>query len=58
MIFAVLHEHTEYDNEDKYSEEHKDNLKEVNNMCRERMNTDVDDLMGGMGDTFAKLATI
>ena len=58
LIFAVLHEHTEYNNEDQYSEEHYTKLEEVKNMCSKRMNTDVDDLMGGMGDIFAKLATI
>jgi len=58
LIFAVLHEHTEYSNEDEYSEEHKVNLKKVKDKCRERMETEPDDLMGGMGDIFAKLATI
>ena len=58
LIFAVLHEHTEYSNEDDYSEEHKVNLKKVKDKCRERMETEPDDLMGGMGDIFAKLATI
>ena len=58
LIFAVLHEHTEYSNEDEYSEEHKVNLKKVKDKCRERMETVPDDLMGGMGDIFAKLATI
>jgi len=58
LIFAVLHEHTEYNNEDEYSDEHYNKLEKVKNRCRERMNTDPDDLMGGMGDIFAKLATI
>ena len=58
LIFAVLHEHTEYDNEDEYSDEHYTKLEKVKNRCRERMDTDVDNLMGGMGDIFAKLATI
>ena len=58
LIFAVLHEHTEYNNDDEYSEGHKVNLKKVKDKCRERMNTDSDDLMGGMGDIFAKLASI
>ena len=57
LIFAVLHEHTEY-NGDEYSEEHKNNLETVKDRCKERMNTEPDDLMGGMGDIFAKLATI
>ena len=58
LIFAVLHEHTEYTNDDEYSEGHKVNLKKVKDKCRERMDTGPDDLMGGMGDIFAKLATI
>jgi hypothetical protein len=58
LIFAVLHEHTEYDNDNEYSEEHKVNLKKVKDKCRERMDTGPDDLMGGMGDIFAKLASI
>ena len=58
LIFAILHEYTEYGDEDEYSDEHYTKLENVNNKCRERMDTDVDDLMGGMGDIFAKLATI
>lgn len=58
LIFAILHEHTEYNNDDEYSEEHKNNLETVKDRCKERMNTEPDDLMGGMGDIFAKLATI
>ncbi len=58
LIFAVLHEHTEYNNDDEYSEEHKNNLETVKDKCRERMDTEPGDLMGGMGDIFAKLASI
>ena len=58
LIFAVLHEYTEYNNDDEYSDEHKVNLKKVKDKCKERMETEPDDLMGGMGDIFAKLATI
>jgi hypothetical protein len=58
LIFAVLHEHMEYENADEYSDEHYTKLEIVKDKCRERMDTGPDDLMGGMGDIFAKLASI
>ena len=47
LIFALLYEPLS-----------DDSLEFSTNQCRERMNTDPDDLQGGMGDIFVKLAII
>jgi len=47
LIFAVLYEPLS-----------DDSLEFSTNQCQERMNTDPDDLRGGMGDIFVKLAII
>ncbi len=47
LIFALLHEALP-----------DDSLEFSTNQCQERMNTDPDDLRGGMGDIFVKLAII
>ena len=53
LIIAVLHEHEEYD-----SDKHDSLINPVLDQCQDRMNTEPDDLRGGMGDIFVKLAII
>lgn len=47
LIYAVLHD--PMDNE---------SLQETNELCEERLNTDPEDLRGGMGDIFVRLSLI
>jgi len=53
LIIAVLHDHKLYD-----KEKHDTQLQPVLELCKERMNTPIDKLRGGMGDIFVKLANI
>tara|TARA_B100000161_G_C33547485_1_gene413775 strand:+ start:479 stop:1171 length:693 start_codon:yes stop_codon:yes gene_type:complete len=49
LIIGVLHDVEPYKNQD---------VSEILNMCKERMNTPVDELKGGMGDISVKLYTL
>lgn len=53
LIIAVLHEHELYD-----PDSHDENLQPILDKCKERMNTPVEQLRGGMGDIFVKLARL
>tara|TARA_A100001015_G_scaffold320741_1_gene448280 strand:+ start:476 stop:1231 length:756 start_codon:yes stop_codon:yes gene_type:complete len=53
LIIAVLHEHELHN-----PEKHDSLLQPILDKCRERMATPVDQLRGGMGDIFVKVATI
>lgn len=53
MIIGVLYNVEEYD-ENKY----KENINNTMGKCEERLNTDPDDLVNGMGDIFVKLALV
>ena len=53
LIYAILHDYEEYD-----SEIHDNLINPTLKRCQERMNTDPDNLRGGMGDIFVKLAII
>lgn len=49
LIIGVLHDVEEYKNQD---------IDEILNMCKERMNTPADELKGGMGDISVKLYSL
>tara|TARA_Y100000768_G_scaffold171141_2_gene128072 strand:+ start:427 stop:1197 length:771 start_codon:yes stop_codon:yes gene_type:complete len=53
LIIAVLHEHELYE-----PTKHKNLIDPVLKQCENRLNTDPDDLRGGMGDIFVKLSII
>lgn len=53
LIIAVLHEHEFYD-----PDSHDEILQPILELCEERMNTPVEQLRGGMGDIFVKIANI
>jgi hypothetical protein len=53
LIIGVLHEHVEYD-----PSTHDNLLQYSLDISEERMNTNPDELRGGMGDIFVKLAII
>lgn len=51
LIIGLLHETKEYNKE-------MHNIDGILDRCEERMNTDPDDLKGGMGDIFVKLSLV
>ena len=53
MIIAVLYNPELYN-----SKKHDKLLQPILDLCKERMSTPVDQLQGGMGDIFVKLATL
>ena len=53
LIYAILHDYEEYD-----SGKHDSLINPILEQCEERMNTEPDNLRGGMGDIFVKLAII
>ena len=53
LIIAVLHEHELYE-----PTKHKNLIDPVLKQCEKRLNTEPDNLEGGMGDIFVKLAII
>ena len=53
MIIGVLYNVEEYD-ENKY----KENINNIMGKCEERFNTELDDLVNGMGDIFVKLSLV
>lgn len=53
LIIAILHGHELYD-----PDSHDEILLPILELCEERMNTPVEQLRGGMGDIFVKIANI
>ena len=53
LIIAILHDAKLYK-----KSKHKKLLENVNNICKERLNTLPNDLQGGMGDIFVKLSIV
>lgn len=51
LIIGILHETEEYNKTNH-------NMDNILNRCEKRMNTDPDDLKGGMGDIFVKLSLV